>query len=162
MKKISLFILSFIFTSLQAMTLDYIIDSNLKGQLRANVDKALENVERVLSDEYFWSKVSEVESFTCTDEKTPSIEDIRRMKIKFHLKGYWHIKKKVKAKTVGSTVSLNKRAGARTVNALSNTIFHEVLHVAGIGHCGVNSISRYPHIQNSIPYVLGRMLEESL
>ncbi len=148
--------------SSSSMEFNYEIDSNLNGKLRDNVEIAIKNIQRILVDDEYWERVNEVDSFTCTDETTPSIQEIRQMKIEFKLRKYWHFKKKVKAKTVGKTISLNSRAGARTPEALSNTIFHEMLHVAGLGHCGVNNISKYPYIKDSIPYTLGSILEDML
>ena len=138
------------------------VSNNLKGELRNNALKAIELVKATLQKDSYWEKVYAIESFTCLEEDTPSIDQIREMRVSFKLKKYFHISKTVKAKTEGQTVSLNWRAGARTPKALTNTIFHEALHVAGISHCYQNDISKHPHIADSIPYVLGRLLEEDL
>lgn len=162
MKKLCLTLLAILSLNSFALEFDYTVSPNLTGKLRENTLAAIKLVQKTLASEEYWQKVYAVDSFTCVEADTPSISEIRNMKVQFHLESYWYFRRGVLAKTVGSTVSINRRAGSRNPKPLANTIFHELLHVAGISHCGVNNRRKYPHINQSIPYVLGDLLEQSL
>lgn len=161
----SVLLLSFFSNYLMAIQFDYTLSNNMSQKLRANIDDAIILIEDIVSRDEYWERMKQVDKFTCVDDNTPTIDDIRHMQIEFHIQGYWHwniFSSTVKAKTEGNIISFNKRAGARTVPAIANTLFHEMTHVAGIGHCGLNDISKYPHIKEAIPYVMGEILQEMI
>lgn len=147
-----------------ALNLNFNISEDFPYTMKARVLEAQVMIEQVLQNRDFWKQLDEVQDFTCLEspyETTQKAREfIENINIEINVNSYWYFKKKVIAKTVAGVIYLNRKNKYRTSIAWANTLFHEAMHAAGIGHCGLNDIARYPYIKESIPYKLGSIIEE--
>ncbi|MBL7666276.1 MAG: hypothetical protein JNM93_14160 [Bacteriovoracaceae bacterium] len=154
-------------SAVHALDLEPTFQRKLKGSFKSKIQLALENLETVLASPEFYERVASIKSYTCMDSHSNGVTLARQVapylkkaKISFSLRSYWGWS--AVAATEGSVISLNKRYKKNSVNAWSNTLIHEILHAGGFGHCGLNDISRYPHILEAVPYKVGDVVEEML
>lgn len=162
-------ILALIFNSMSAFSLELQANflKKLKGNFRNKIELALEQLNSVLETPEFYQRVKEIQTYTCMDSHSNGVTRadqvsvyIKQAKVEFYLRSYRGFS--AVAGTSGNIISLNKRYRKNSVNAWANTLMHEILHVAGFGHCGLNDISRYPYIKEAVPYKVGKIVEDML
>jgi uncharacterized protein YjaZ len=147
----------------------YTISKKLKGQLKTRALEGIEMVKEAINKDEFWNQVeeelNEIEEFSCLEDGLTSEEAFkkaRHSKVKFTLSAYRTLSPSTNAVRIGSTIKLNKFKKNRSSKAWASTLIHEMMHVAGFGHCGLNDRSKHPHILDSVPYVVGDVMFEFL
>ncbi len=152
--------------SLQTLALEihFEVDSTFEGVMKSDVEEAIQKLNYALSDKRLWAAIEGIEEYTCLtppyENPQNIIELLKERVIDIPLGTYWYWKKKVIAKTLNGKIYLNRKNKKRSIKAWSATLFHESLHVLGIGHCGKNDVSKYPYIKQSIPYQWAEILSQ--
>jgi hypothetical protein len=134
---------------------------NVDKNLDEKITKALELIERGLQEPSFYQKIAETKKFTClTMPHDQVLKIIQESTFEIELVSE-KLSDVVTASTTESTITLNHDY-EQNVQAWSNTLFHEMLHVIGFSHCGLNNPRIFRHILKSVPYKVGDYMEETI
>jgi hypothetical protein len=137
------------------------VDVETPNEMEPLVITVLDLITTGLSTDDLYLKFKDTTRFKCTD-KTPDeiASEIERSFFKFNIKTDV-LGDRVTAHTIGTTITLNSNFEQSELE-WSNTIFHEMLHVIGFGHCGKNNPRIYKKILKSVPYLGGDYMQETL
>lgn len=141
--------------------------NKVKGKNLETLNNAAELLRNKLSVIDWQKEIDKIESFTCLapdpfdNSGVTSKHDLphylRGVSLEVNVTLYRPWNRNTIAKRVGNTISFAKRYMRREIEPIANTLFHELLHVAGFSHCGDNSNNELT--RQSVPYVLGDLIE---
>lgn len=162
----NLFGVCFLFLSLEAFAQDY---QGKRIHARINVDQnlykkivsALDLIERGLEEPSFYQKIADTKKFTCLNMPQDQVlKTIQESPFEIELLSE-KLSDVVTASTTANTITLNHDY-EQSVQSWSNTLFHEMLHVIGFSHCGLNNPRIFKFILKSVPYKVGDYMEETI
>lgn len=143
---------------------------NVKKKNKARLQKAINTLNKVLSAIDFHQLVYSFDTINCLSKEEGDhtglttrdeiIEYLESAKVKATFRMYSTLSWRTTAKRDGNVIRFNRMKMKRGNNALANTVFHELLHIAGFGHCNDNS--RNDRTNNTIPYLLGDTIQSIL
>ena len=134
---------------------------NVEKNLYEKITKALDLIERGLEEPNFYQKIAETKKFTClTIPEDQILKTIQESPFEIELQSE-KLSDVVTASTSSNIITLN-HAYDQNVQEWSNTLFHEMLHVIGFSHCGLNNPRLFRFILKSVPYKVGDYMEETI
>lgn len=137
------------------------VEVNVAEEMEPMIFSTLDLITIGLSSDYLYLKFKETSKFKCTSKNSESIaKEIEDSYFRFNIHTAV-LGDRVTAHTIGSTITLNSNFEQSELE-WSNTIFHEMLHVIGYGHCGKNNPRIYRKILKSVPYLGGDYMQETL
>lgn len=163
-------ILLTILFSLSALAFDYELKFNKKVSKshKQKINKASVLLKQALLEIYFDSVVYSFPQINCLSlaegdhtglsSREDVIEYLKNIKVTANIKTYFTLSRSTTAKRDGNTIYFAKHQMNRSEKSIANTLFHELLHVAGFGHCNDNN--RNERTENTIPYLLGDFIEQ--
>lgn len=131
---------------------------NVSPEMESQVIDVLDQITSGLLGDELYQKMAD-KKFTCT--KMSNEEIIQKIQDS-------HFEIIIQADTLGDRVTASTTDNIITINqnfkqdnfSWTNTLFHEMLHTIGFGHCGHNNPRIYRKILRSVPYLGGDMMEE--
>lgn len=132
---------------------------DVNPEMEDRIVKILDLIEMGLEQDELYTLIGGVARYSCTKE-TPSYAVAKNIRASnFNLV--------IESAVLGSRVTASTSSRAITINEIynqsltswTNTLFHEMLHVIGYGHCGKNDPRFHPKILKSVPYMAGDMME---
>lgn len=134
---------------------------NINQNLYEKISKALDLIERGLEQPSFYQKIADTKKFTClTIPHDQVLKKIQESSFEIELQSE-KLSDVVTASTSYDVITLNHDY-EQTVQDWSNTLFHEMLHVIGFSHCGLNNPRIFRYILKSVPYKVGDYMEETI
>lgn len=141
---------------------------NVSTSWRKALEKSIADINVMVKDPDFYNTLRNVSAYSCiagstgdrtgTENSLAVADYIANAHVKVKLKTYYAWSQ-AKGKTGGNTISFNRRYSGRGHAALTSTLFHELLHVSGFGHCGKNNPRKYSILRTSVPYTAGSIVE---
>lgn len=166
----SLLLIILLSTSAYSFEFEVSFHRNVKRKNKARLQKAVNTLNKVLSEIDFHQLVYSFGTINCLSKEEGDqtglttreevIEYLESAKVKATFRMYSTLSWRTTAKRDGNVIRFNRMKMKRGNNALANTVFHELLHVAGFGHCNDNS--RNDRTNNTIPYLLGDTIQSIL
>lgn len=137
------------------------VELNAPGEMEPMIISTLDLITMGLSTDTLYMKFKDTQKFKCTSKNSEIIaSEIENSYFRFNIQTAV-LGDHVTAQTIGSTITLNSNFDQTQLQWV-NTIFHEMLHVIGFGHCGKNNPRIYRKILKSVPYLGGDYMQETL
>ncbi len=143
--------------------------SSMTSKYRKKLDKARDLISQVIAMPEFYDAIANVPEYTCiagsvsdrtgVENSEEAAAYIHDAEITVRVGTYWSFSR-AKAKAYSNIVKFNRRYSNRKLKFITNTLFHEMLHVAGFGHCGKNNPRRYTYLYDSVPYKVGDIMQQ--
>jgi hypothetical protein len=162
----SIFYFCLLFVGLEALAQDFHgkrihARININQNLYEKISKALDLIERGLEQPSFYQKIADTKKFTClTIPHDQVLKKIQESSFEIELQSE-KLSDVVTASTSYDVITLNHDY-EQSVQDWSNTLFHEMLHVIGFSHCGLNNPRIFRYILKSVPYKVGDYMEETI
>ena len=142
---------------------------NVSDSWKEALEASIADIQAIAKNPDFYNSIRNVGNYTCiagavrdrtgTKDALEVADYIANTHVKVRLRTYYNGWSSAKGSTTGNLISFNRKYSASRHAALTNTLFHEMLHVAGFGHCGKNNPRTSPELPTSVPYMVGGIIE---